>query len=69
LHPDNSSGGIIFSGILLVLIGLIIMLFPEILIIFIASLFIGAGIVILYIGWKLRKRQRNFYEININDNV
>ena len=68
-QPDNSSSGIIFSGVLFLLIGLTILLFPEILIIFIASLFITGGTVILYFGWKLRKIQRNFYEIKINDNV
>jgi len=69
LQPDNRSGGVILSGVLFVLIGLIILLFPEILIIFIASMFIAGGIVVLYFGWKLRKMQRIFYETNINDNV
>jgi hypothetical protein len=66
---ENRSGGLSFSGILLILIGLTIIIFPEILIAFIASLFMGGGAILLYFGWKLRKLQKNVIEININQNV
>ena len=66
---ENRGGGLSLSGILLILIGLTIIIFPEILIAFIASLFIAGGAILLYFGWKLRKLQKNIREININQNV
>jgi uncharacterized membrane protein HdeD (DUF308 family) len=58
--------GLLLSGFLLLFIGLVILVFPEILIAFIASIFIVGGLLSLYFGWKLRKEKANYHRIEIN---
>jgi uncharacterized membrane protein HdeD (DUF308 family) len=58
----------LFYGIATILIGLIMILLPEILIAFIASLFFIGGITLLYIAYKIRQLQKYNYEIRINLN-
>jgi uncharacterized membrane protein HdeD (DUF308 family) len=66
---NYKGNGLLFSGLFLILIGLVIIAFPEILIVFIASVFITSGAIIIYLGWKWRKQQKNIIEININQNA
>jgi hypothetical protein len=56
----------ILSGFLLLFIGLVILVFPEILIAFIASIFIVGGLFSLYFGWKMRKEKDTYQRIEIN---
>ena len=44
-----------FPGIMLILIALVIIVVPEILIVFIASLILMAGIGALYVGHRMRQ--------------
>ena len=44
-------------GIILILIAVIVVAVPEILVAFVASIIIMAGIVALYIGHKIRKTE------------
>jgi uncharacterized membrane protein HdeD (DUF308 family) len=55
-------------GIITILIGLTIILLPEILIAFVASLFFIGGLTLLYIAYKIRQFQKYNYEIRINLN-
>lgn len=50
----------ILIGIILVLISLLILFVPEILVIFTASIFFSAGILLIYRGWKLKNSQAEF---------
>lgn len=43
-------------GLLVLLLGMLILVFPEILVAFIASLFFIAGISIISLAWSLRKK-------------
>ena len=58
----------LFYGVIIILIGLAIILLPEILIAFIASLFFIGGLTLLYIAYKIRQFQKYNYEIRINLN-
>ncbi len=55
------------AGVIFLLIGLLIVLVPEILVAFIASIFFVIGGFLLYLGWKIRKelKQSSTY-INID---
>jgi hypothetical protein len=47
-------------GIILILIAIMIVAVPEILVVFVASIIIMAGISALYIGHKIRKSEIEF---------
>jgi hypothetical protein len=47
-------------GIILILIGIIVVAVPEILVAFVASIIIMAGITALYIGHRIRKSEIEF---------
>lgn len=68
---DNFEPGNYFmmAGVLLLLIGLLIILVPEILVAFIASLFFMGGAFLLYWGWQARKlsQKRSYVRINVFD--
>ena len=51
-------------GIILILIALLIMAIPEILIAFVATLIIMAGIGALYVGHNMRKSAEEFRDMN-----
>lgn len=63
---QRNSTALISIGIVAVLIGLIIVLVPEILIAFIASIFFMIGFSLIYLGWRIRKEAKNEYDINID---
>ena len=48
------------SGIILILVAIIIVAVPEILVAFVASIFIMAGIGALYVGHRMRKSETEF---------
>ena len=58
--------GLLLSGFLLLIIGLVILVFPEILIAFIASIFIVGGLFSIFFGWKMRKEKVTYQKIEIN---
>ena len=49
-------------GIILILIAIMIVAVPEILVVFVASIIIMAGISALYIGHKIRKSEIEFQQ-------
>jgi len=53
-------------GAIFLLTGILIVLVPEILVAFIASIFFVIGFSFLYIGWKLKKSQDRVYRVKIN---
>ncbi len=50
---------LISTGIIFLLIGLLIVLVPEILVAFVASIFFLIGGFLLFLGWKIRKELKN----------
>lgn len=56
---------LIIYGISFLLIGLIIVLVPEILVAFIASIFFFIGLVLLYMGWKWKKLHQKKQKVRI----
>ena len=56
---------VIGGGILLFLLGLVILLVPEILIAFIASIFFLLGTTVAVIGWQLRRSYKDAQGIRI----
>ena len=58
--------GFYLWGTILFLIGLIILLVPQILVMFIASIFFVTGFGFLYLGWKLNSRRKKWETIEIN---
>jgi hypothetical protein len=65
---DFLSGNLLGAGIFSLLIGTVIILVPEILIAFIASIFWIAGLGAIYWSWQIRKSRNQPYEIKINLN-
>lgn len=65
---DFISSNLFIAGIFSLLIGTVIILVPEILIAFIASVFWIAGLGAIYWSWRIKKNQSNSYEIKINLN-
>ncbi len=53
------------NGIILFLIGLLIILVPEILVAFVASIFLLLGGLFFYLGWKIKKAEQNVQRIKI----
>jgi len=60
--------GFILGGLISILLGLLIILVPEILIAFIASVFFIAGAGLLFWGWTIRKVQNRTDQITIHIN-
>ena len=52
----------------MILIGLTIIILPEILIAFVASIFFMGGILFFYLAYKIHQIQKYNYEIKININ-
>lgn len=46
-------------GLTLFLIGLVIMVYPQILVAMIAGTFMTLGIILMTISWRLKRAQRN----------
>lgn len=71
IHPGFQSNwpGLIGFGIMSLLIGILIVLVPEILVAFIASLFLIIGIFSIFLGWKIRNifKERQEIRIKINE--
>ncbi len=59
---------LILTGVALILFAFLIIAFPQILILLIASLFMAAGILSLFVGWRIRQPVSNSSEIKININ-
>ena len=70
MHPSDYRLwiGFIFAGLISILIGLLIIMVPEILIAFIASLFFLTGTALLIWGWTIRKAQNRSDQITIHIN-
>jgi len=60
--------GFIFAGLVSILVGFLIIMVPEILIAFIATLFFLAGTGLLIWGWTIRKAQNRSDHITIHIN-
>lgn len=56
------------QGLLIILIGLIILFFPEILVTFIATIFFIIGFLVIAFALHIRKSNRKFQSIRININ-
>lgn len=67
--PSQRSWSVlILGGLISILLGLLIIVVPEILIAFIASLFFIAGAGLLFWGWTIRKFQKKSDHITIHIN-
>ena len=58
----------LIQGLLIALMGIIILLFPEILIAFIAMIFFVAGFLLIALSLHIRRRSQRLYEVKINLN-
>lgn len=56
------------QGFPLVLVGLIILFFPEILVAFIASIFLLAGFFVITFAFHVKKSNRKYQSVKINVN-
>ena len=65
-YRDQNWIYLMITGAVFLLTGILIVLVPEILVAFIASIFFVVGFSFLYIGWKLKKSQDKAYRANIN---
>ncbi len=52
---------LLILGLLFILIGVVIILVPEILIAFIASIFLLVGIYILLLAWEVRRHEKTLF--------
>lgn len=68
-HEKNDWLFYLSQGLILVLVGLIILFFPEILVAFIASIFLLIGFSVIVFAFHIKKYNRKYQrvEININD--
>jgi uncharacterized membrane protein HdeD (DUF308 family) len=62
----KQGNGLIFSGIISVIFGFIVIFVPEILVAFIALLFMATGIALFGWGLKIKKLQNQFQQVQIN---
>ncbi len=69
-YPGSNfaAGNLLLAGIVSLLTGFLIILVPEILIAFIASIFLLIGSALIYWSWKIKKQSNNPYEIKIKIN-
>jgi len=51
----------LFQGIMLILLGILILLIPQLLIAMVATIFILLGVSFLGFAWKYKKFQDNYY--------
>lgn len=58
----------LIQGLLLVLFGLIILFYPEILVAFIASIFFLAGIFVIGFAFRIRKNYQRYQSVKLNIN-
>jgi len=58
----------LLQGLLVALTGIVILVFPEILIAFIAMVFFIVGFLLIAFALHHRRRRHKFYEIKINPN-
>ena len=65
---DNNWISVFFLGISFLFIGLLILLVPEILIVFITSIFFLIGGFFIYISWKIKEALNKTHHIKININ-
>ena len=65
---SRSWSHLLILGVLMILIGLTIIILPEILIAFVASIFFMGGILFFYLAYKIHQIQKYNYEIKININ-
>jgi uncharacterized membrane protein HdeD (DUF308 family) len=56
----------LMQGLLFIFVGLVILFFPEILVVMIAMLFFITGIFIIFLGVQLKKEQNNPQKINLH---
>lgn len=56
----------LIQGLLIALMGVIILMFPEILIAFVAMIFFIAGFLLIALAVHLRRRRHKLYEVKIN---
>lgn len=56
----------LLQGLLVMLTGIIILVYPEILVAFVAMLFFIAGFLLIAFAIHLRRRRYKFHEIKIN---
>ena len=60
----------LFQGLLFILLGILILMVPQLLAAMVASFFIVLGVTFLTFAWKSRKFQRNYdkrFRIEIRD--
>jgi hypothetical protein len=68
VRPTTIRGatGLITAGLVLIFLGLLIIFVPEILVAFIAFLFITTGFALFGWGLNIRKLQNQFQQVKIN---
>jgi len=58
--------GLIYSGLISIFLGLLVIFVPEILIAFIAFIFISSGLALFGWGINIRRLQNQFQHVKIN---
>lgn len=62
----KQGSGLIFSGLLSIFIGLLVIFVPEILVAFVAIIFILSGIALFGWGLNIKRLQNQFQQVKIN---
>ncbi len=63
---ERNKMSMIFLGVLFLLTGFLIMVLPEILVAFVASVFLVGGSGFIYLAWKINRIQKNRQRIKVD---